>query len=103
MNITLIECRIAGTYYNCDKELIDALAEESENDYLGLNLVREPGNEHDDTAVGVYYNDIKIGYVPKTLSELITTVMLQSVEVRCTVTSVNVNDMKVFVTLCLIV
>ena len=99
MRITLIECRVAGTHYNCDEELIRAIAEEAENNYLGLDLVCEPENPHDSKAVAVCYNDVTIGYVPKTLSELVTTVMLQSVKVCCTVTSVNVNESKVFVTL----
>lgn len=99
MIITLTEFRVAGTYFNCDEEIINAIAEEGENDTLSFDLVSEPDNEHDNNAVGVYFNEIKIGYIPKTLSELVTNVMLQNIKVCCTVTSVNVRESKVFATL----
>lgn len=99
MIIDLINFRIAGTYYNCDEEIINSLFEESENETLELTVKPEPDNEHDDNAVGIFYNDVKLGYVPKTLSELITNIILQDVKVCCSVTAVMVKDMKVFVTL----
>ncbi len=99
MIIDLINFRVAGTYYNCDEEIINSLTEEFENYTLELTVQSEPDNEHDTNAVGIFYNDVKIGYVPKTLSELVTNILLQDVKVCCLVTSVMVKDMKVFVTL----
>lgn len=57
-----------------------------------LQLVREPENEHDETAIALYFNQFKIGYIPAESNEIIAKLMdINIVEFHCEVTDVNLN------------
>jgi hypothetical protein len=36
-----------------------------------LDLVREPGNPHDTNAVAVYFNEDRLGYLPRTENQIV--------------------------------
>lgn len=40
-----------------------------------LKMIRQPKNEYDELAIGIYFNDIRIGWVPQELNEVISRLM----------------------------
>ena len=40
-----------------------------------LKLIRQPQNQHDELAIGIYYNTIRIGWVPMENNEVISRLM----------------------------
>ena len=68
--LVVLECIVAGTSFRAfdtiEHELIAVKT---------LDLKREPTNEHDKFAVGVYLKDIKLGYLPKNKNETIARLM----------------------------
>ena len=58
---------IAGVQFHGMKTVIKKLDEGT-----FLNLVPEPENEYDPNAVAIKYNDVMLGYVPKTFSSEIS-------------------------------
>jgi len=72
--IELNEFYITGLEYYDAKEL-----DFSDIDYLSLHL--EPNNEYDENAIEIYYQDEKVGYVPKNENSLITKMMQQNVNI----------------------
>jgi hypothetical protein len=59
--IFLQDITVAGTGY-CDE--IDTVFKELKPDCI-LRLQRDPKNQYDELAVGVYYGDTRIGWVPR--------------------------------------
>lgn len=59
--IFLEDITIAGTGY-CDE--IDDIFPQLKEDCM-LRLQRDPKNEHDELAIGIYYGDTRIGWVPR--------------------------------------
>jgi len=35
-------------------------------------MIRDPKNEYDELAIGIYHNDIRIGWVPQEINEMIS-------------------------------
>ena len=59
-NVLLNQFPIAGFQYYQGKEVIIRLRENDE-----LVLLAEPDNQYDKYAVEVYYQSVKLGYIPK--------------------------------------
>ncbi len=59
--VQLQESSVAGLQYH-DGEIIWSQLQETDS----LQLVREPGNAHDENAVAVYWKRYKLGYLPRT-------------------------------------
>lgn len=58
--IYLLKCFVRGfTYYEGPKLIKELNADQQ------LELVREPENEHDGKAIALYYNQQKIGFIPR--------------------------------------
>ncbi len=69
--IFLLDITVAGTTY-CKE--IDTLEPELLPE-TRLKMVRHPKNEFDELAIGIYYNEIRIGWVPQELNEVISRLM----------------------------
>ena len=41
----------------------------------GLTMKPEPGNRYDENAVAIYYNEHKLGYVPRSQNKAIATIL----------------------------
>ena len=54
------ECQIAGFQFHSGDAIWSALSVGVE-----LSVIRETSNEHDADAVAVYFQDQKLGYVPR--------------------------------------
>lgn len=69
--IFLLEVIVAGTTF-CDTigELEPTLLPDTV-----LKLLRDPGNNHDELAIGVYFNHTRIGWVPMEQNEVISRLM----------------------------
>lgn len=52
------------------------------NDWDILTLRKEPENKHDSTAVAIYKEQKKVGYIPTGSSKTITNLIDQGVELR---------------------
>ncbi len=69
--IFLLDIVVAGTSF-CKE--IDALMHELKPETV-LKMIRHPKNEHDELAIGIYHNEIRIGWVPQELNEVISRLM----------------------------
>jgi len=58
--LLILDCRIAGFAYYSGSECLASIAEGD-----ALTLRREPNNAHDHRAVEIFWNDKKLGYVPR--------------------------------------
>ena len=64
--ILVLECLVAGTSFRKLEVIEPELKSE-----VKLNCKREPGNEHDQFAIGLWFNETKIGYIPRDKNEVI--------------------------------
>lgn len=55
-----LRCKVSGTRYIDDKSVFHTL---QKNDILKMK--REPDNRYDENAIALYFNDRKIGYIPR--------------------------------------
>lgn len=87
--IFLLDIVVAGTTH-CNKiyEVYPHLEKG-----LVLRMQRHPNNKHDKNAIAIYYNKIRIGWVPKELNLIISRLMDAGKAFFCRVESVElVND-----------
>lgn len=68
--ILVLECMIAGTSFRKLESVEPELISE-----VKLNCKRESGNEHDQYAIGLWFNDTKVGYIPRDKNEVIARMM----------------------------
>jgi len=83
--IFLLDIVVAGTTY-CKQ--IDEL----ESELLPvtvLKMIRHPKNEYDELAIGIYYNNIRVGWVPMELNEVISRLMDAGKAFFCRIESVH--------------
>ena len=64
--ILVLECLVAGTSFRKLDKIEPAIKSE-----VKLGLKREPGNEHDLFAVALWFDETKIGYIPRDKNEVI--------------------------------
>ncbi len=80
--IELNEFYITGIEYYDAKEI-----DFSEVKFLTLQL--EPDNDYDTNAIEIYFNDMKVGYIPKEENSLIAKMMRQDVNIVAKVIEYN--------------
>ena len=84
MNKQLVEFYVAGMkYYKGVMYTVDI----NEGDYIELSL--EPENKFDKYAVTIIWNDHMMGYVPKTLSKIISTLIQNGIKLDAKVIKVD--------------
>ncbi len=81
--IFLLNFVVAGTSFckeigNLESELLPETK---------LKMIRHPKNEYDELAIGIYYNDIRIGWVPQEINEMISRLMDAGKAFFCRITS----------------
>jgi hypothetical protein len=69
--IYLLDIVVAGTTF-CTE--IDKLEPELLPETV-LKMIRQPQNQHDELAIGIYYNSIRVGWVPMEHNEVISRLM----------------------------
>ena len=69
--IYLLDIVVAGTSF-CDSI---AELEPSLLPHTILKMIRQPQNQHDELAIGIYFNGIRIGWVPMEHNEVISRLM----------------------------
>jgi len=90
--IFLLDIVVAGTSY-CKK--IDEVYPKLEKG-LVLRMQRHPKNKHDEHAIGIYFERIRIGWVPRELNLIISRLMDAGKAFFCRVEGVEfVNDIWV--------
>ena len=69
--IFLLDIVVAGTSF-CEQieEIVPKLAEGTV-----LKMIRDPKNEHDEMAIAIYYDSVRIGWIPAELNEVISRLM----------------------------
>lgn len=65
--IYLLQCFVRGFQYYEGPKLIKSL-----NETKNLTLVREPDNEHDKYAIALYFENQKIGYIPRETNKILS-------------------------------
>lgn len=65
-DILVLECLVAGTSFRKLKEVESLLQTE-----VKLKMKREVGNKFDEFAVALYFENEKIGYIPRDKNEVI--------------------------------
>lgn len=83
--IFLLDIVVAGTSF-CEE--IGALEPELIPE-TKLKMLRHPKNEYDELAIGIYYNEIRIGWVPQEMNEVISRLMDAGKAFFCRVTSIK--------------
>jgi hypothetical protein len=83
--IFLLDIVVAGTTY-CP-EIYDIEPKLLPNTIL--KMVRDPKNKYDAQAIGLYYGEIRIGWVPRELNLIISRLMDAGKAFFCRVVSVN--------------
>jgi hypothetical protein len=78
---------VAGFRYHAGPKLIDRL-----NVGDLLRLVREHDNPHDTRAVAIYYEDDRIGYVPRNQNHDIAGQLDQGKRLGCRITAINAEE-----------
>lgn len=81
--IFLLDIVVAGTTF-CPE--IDTL-EPALLTQTTLRMIRHPKNEYDELAIGIYYNEIRIGWVPQEMNEVISRLMDAGKAFFCRITS----------------
>ena len=69
-DILVLECIVAGTTY----QNLDAV-EANLNAQVKLAVIREANNQFDRFAVALYFEGIKVGYIPRDKNEVIARLM----------------------------
>ena len=69
--VFLLDITVAGTGF-CDK--INEVFPQLQIDTV-LKMQRDPKNQYDENAIGIYFNDIRIGWVPRTMNTVISRLM----------------------------
>ncbi len=69
-NINVLHTNVAGVYYHSPEEFADAIKEKDT-----IELKREPNNEYDKFAIALYFQGIKIGFIPKDKNEVMANLM----------------------------
>jgi hypothetical protein len=63
----LLQCFVAGFRFHSGMQHLDQMKEGEL-----LDLRREPDNAYDDSAIALYWNELKIGYIPKEENTLLS-------------------------------
>jgi hypothetical protein len=83
--IFLIEVIVAGTSF-CEK--LHDLEPQLMPDTI-LKMLRDPDNKHDEQAIGIYFNQTRIGWVPMEQNEVVSRLMDAGKAFFCRITQTN--------------
>jgi hypothetical protein len=83
--IYLLDIVVAGTTYCAQMTEIEPLLLPE----TVLKMIRQPKNEHDELAIGIYYNSIRIGWVPMEHNEVISRLMDAGKAFFCRIETAN--------------
>jgi len=86
--VYLLDITVAGTGY-CEQieEVFPQLKEQ-----MVLKMQRDPKNKYDENAIGIYFNDIRIGWVPRTMNTVISRLMDAGKAFFCRIVSLGPED-----------
>lgn len=87
-NVLLNQCPVAGFQYYQGKELIKKLKEKDQ-----LKLVAEPDNQYDKYAVEVFFQNKKLGYIPRTDNKPISRMLQAGVPLSGQVCTIDPTKM----------
>ena len=80
----LLKCYIAGYAYYRGEEVIDQLKPD-----LILDLKREPENPYDNKAIAIYFENHKLGFIPRVNNKVIANIMDQKMPVFAKILKIN--------------
>lgn len=80
----LAEVDIAGMQHYRGNDLADLLSVGDE-----VQLVPQPQNEHDEHAVMIYWQNNKLGYLPRTIAEDIEQKLNAGVSIKAEIANIN--------------
>ncbi|GMR21442.1 MAG: HIRAN domain-containing protein [Gammaproteobacteria bacterium] len=85
--ITIQESSLAGFQYHAGPHIWERFA-------VGkpLDLLREPGNPYDRRAVAVFYDEFKIGYVPRSQNTAVSQMMDRGEQVNANISVLQTGD-----------
>lgn len=69
--IFLLDIVVAGTTY-CEN--LNEVLPKLDADAV-LKMVRDPKNEHDECAIAIYFDGVRIGWVPRDLNQVVARLM----------------------------
>jgi hypothetical protein len=78
--ITLLHCFVAGYRYY-EGENIESQMQEG----MDLQLIREPKNDYDSSAISVHYKTTKLGYIPQYENLVLANMMDQQAKISAVV------------------
>lgn len=83
--VFLLDITVAGTTH-CPK--IDDVFPQLQVGSV-LKMQRDPNNKYDEAAIGVWYNDVRIGWVPQAMNTVISRLMDAGKAFFCRVTELD--------------
>jgi len=86
--VFILDITIAGTSY-CPQ--MDEVFPQLQKDTV-LKMQRDPNNQYDENAIGIYYQDVRIGWVPRTMNTIISRLMDAGKAFFCRVSNLNAQD-----------
>ena len=86
--IFLLDIVVAGTTHCEDIDYVYPYLEKG----LVLRMQRMPENKHDENAIAIYFDDTRIGYVPRELNLVISRLMDAGKAFFCRVEAVELVD-----------
>ena len=83
--VFLLDIDVAGTGY-CEQinEIYPKLKEGTM-----LQMRRDPKNKYDEKAIGIYFGDVRIGWVPRTMNAVISRLMDAGKAFFCRISSLS--------------
>lgn len=86
--VFLLDIVVAGTSY-CEQidEIYPLLSEGTV-----LKMQRNPQNKYDENAIGIYFNQVRIGWVPRTMNTIISRLMDAGKAFFCRVVGLDTED-----------
>jgi len=86
-SVVIQECQIAGFQFHRGDAIWPALSVGDE-----LSVIRETSNEHDADAVAVYFQDQKLGYVPRGENHAIAQMLDRGESLEASITKLMTDE-----------
>lgn len=90
--VFLLDITVAGTGY-CDQ--IESVFPKLQLNTI-LKMQRDPKNKYDENAIGIYFDDIRIGWVPRTMNTVISRLMDAGKAFFCRISALGTEDQGVW-------
>ena len=85
---------VVGVTFDGRQRILKKLA--SMDKFPRVRLKREPDNEHDEWAIGVYVGKYSVGYIPREINEEVAILMGQDVVKKVSIEDVRLSDSDVY-------